>query len=68
MKLWQKDNTEISDLIHRFTVGRDNEFDLKLAKYDVQGSIAHTTMLRSVGLLSKEEFQLIREGLEIILT
>ncbi|MFL5810677.1 MAG: lyase family protein, partial [Flavisolibacter sp.] len=55
MKLWQKENTSVSDLIEKFTVGRDKEFDLLLAKYDVQGSIAHVTMLGEVGLMTKEE-------------
>src|SRR5215216_7654241 len=55
MKLWQKENTSVSELIEKFTVGRDKEFDLLLAKYDVQGSIAHVTMLGEVGLMSKEE-------------
>ncbi len=55
MKLWQKENTSVSELIERFTVGKDKEFDLLLAKYDVQGSIAHVTMLGEVGLMTKEE-------------
>jgi argininosuccinate lyase len=55
MKLWQKENTSVSELIEKFTVGRDKEFDLLLAGYDVQGSIAHVTMLGEVGLMSKEE-------------
>ena len=55
MKLWQKENTSTSELIEKFTVGRDKEFDLVLAKYDVQGSIAHVTMLGEVGLMSREE-------------
>jgi argininosuccinate lyase len=55
MKLWQKENTSVSDLIEKFTVGRDKEFDLLLAKFDVQGSIAHVTMLGEVGLMKKEE-------------
>lgn len=55
MKLWQKDNTTTSELIEKFTVGRDKEFDLLLAKYDVQGSIAHVTMLGEIGLITKEE-------------
>lgn len=55
MKLWQKENTSTSALIEAFTVGRDKEFDLLLAKYDVQGSIAHVTMLGEVGLMTKEE-------------
>ena len=67
MKLWQKDNTVISDLIQQFTVGRDREFDMLLAKYDVQGSLAHTAMLEHVGLLPNNEYLLIRKELEAIL-
>lgn len=55
MKLWQKENTSVSELIEKFTVGRDKEFDSLLAKYDVQGSIAHIIMLGEVGLMTKEE-------------
>ncbi len=55
MKLWQKESTSVSELVEAFTVGRDREFDLLLAKYDVQGSIAHVTMLGEVGLMSGEE-------------
>jgi argininosuccinate lyase len=55
MKLWQKDSTSTSELIERFTVGRDKEFDLLLAEYDVKGSIAHVTMLGEVGLMTREE-------------
>lgn len=55
MKLWQKENTSVSSLIEKFTVGRDKEFDLLLAKYDVEGSIAHVTMLGEVGLMTPEE-------------
>ena len=55
MKLWQKETTSTSQLIEKFTVGRDKEFDLLLARYDVQGSIAHVTMLGEVGLMTKDE-------------
>lgn len=55
MKLWQKESTSVSELVEKFTVGRDREFDLLLAQYDVQGSIAHVTMLGEVGLMSKDE-------------
>ncbi len=57
MKLWQKENTSTSAMVESFTVGRDKEFDLLLAKYDVQGSIAHVKMLAEVGLLPKEEME-----------
>lgn len=53
-KLWEK-NFEVNREIERFTVGRDRELDLYLAKYDVLGSMAHITMLESIGLLAKEE-------------
>lgn len=55
MKLWSKDNTDTSRLVEKFTVGRDKEFDLLLAPFDVLGSIAHAKMLASVGLLTAEE-------------
>lgn len=66
MKLWQKENTSVSELIEKFTVGRDKEFDLLLAKYDVQGSIAHVTMLGEVGLMTKEEASRAVEALKQI--
>ena len=61
MKLWEK-NFEINKEIERFTVGRDREMDMYLAKYDVLGSMAHITMLESIGLLEKDELtQLLPE-------
>ncbi len=68
MKLWQKESTFVSEKIEKFTVGRDKEFDLLLAKYDVQGSIAHVTMLGEVGLLTKEEANTAVQALQAILT
>lgn len=53
-KLWEKD-FEVNKEIERFTVGRDRELDLYLAKYDVMGSMAHITMLESIGLLEADE-------------
>ena len=53
-KLWEK-NFEVNKEIERFTVGRDREMDLYLAKYDVLGSMAHITMLESIGLLTHDE-------------
>lgn len=55
-KLWDK-GFEIQDKIERFTVGRDREMDLYLAEADVLGSMAHTTMLESIGLLQADELQ-----------
>ena len=66
MKLWQKDSTVTSDQIQQFTVGKDKEFDVLLAKYDVQGSLAHTAMLEKVGLLPTEEYNAIKKELEAI--
>ena len=61
MKLWEKD-FQINAEIERFTVGRDREMDLYLAPYDVLGSMAHITMLESIGLLEKDELPvLLRE-------
>ena len=60
-KLWEK-NFEINKEIERFTIGRDREMDLYLAKYDVLGSMAHITMLESIGLLERDELtQLLAE-------
>lgn len=53
-KLWEK-SCEVNKEIERFTVGRDRELDLYLAPYDVLGSIAHVTMLSTIGLLAPEE-------------
>ena len=62
-KLWEK-NYEINHEIERFTVGRDREMDLYLAKYDVLGSMAHITMLESIGLLEKEELKPLLDELK----
>ena len=66
-KLWSKATTSTSALIEQFTVGRDKDFDVLLAEYDVLGSLAHTEMLETVGLLSKEDLSLIQNGLQQIL-
>ncbi len=58
MKLWDK-GYDINENIARFTIGRDRELDLLLARHDVLGSMAHTTMLESVGLLTHEELNLL---------
>lgn len=50
MKLWSK-GFEPDKMIEQFTVGNDRELDLRLARYDVQGSMAHIRMLESIGLL-----------------
>ena len=54
MKLWSK-GFEPDKMIEQFTVGNDRELDLRLARYDVQGSMAHIRMLESIGLLKSDE-------------
>ncbi len=65
MKLWEKD-FQINSEIERFTVGRDREMDLYLAPYDVLGSMAHITMLESIGLLGKDELPVLLKELKNI--
>ncbi len=65
MKLWSK-GYEPDEMIESYTVGRDRELDMRLARYDVEGSIAHITMLESIGLLEKGELDILIEGLEQI--
>jgi argininosuccinate lyase len=63
MKLWQKDKVSSKE-VEQFTVGKDAEFDLLLAPFDVLGSIAHVTMLESVGLLTAEDKKLLVKELQ----
>lgn len=65
MKLWSK-GFEPDKMIEEFTVGADRELDLQLARYDVQGSMAHIKMLESIGLLTKEELTTLLAALEDI--
>ena len=65
MKLWNK-GFEPDKLIEEFTVGADRELDLSLARYDVQGSMAHIRMLESIGLIESEELPILLEALERI--
>jgi len=65
MKLWQK-NTTVSAAVEQFTVGKDKEFDLLLAPYDVLGNMAHAKMLASVGLLTNEEAAALIQELQTI--
>ncbi|MDR2232338.1 MAG: argininosuccinate lyase, partial [Tannerella sp.] len=64
-KLWQK-TVQVDRTVEQFTVGKDREMDIYLAKYDVLGSMAHITMLESVGLLSKDELKTLLEALKDI--
>jgi argininosuccinate lyase len=63
MKLWQKDKQ--SDLqVDKFTVGRDPEMDIHLARFDILGSLAHITMLESIGLLTGDELRKLSTALK----
>ena len=64
-KLWEK-NVQVDASIDLFTVGRDREMDLYLARYDILGSIAHITMLESIGLLTREELDKLTQELRNI--
>ena len=61
-KLWQK-TTNVNQLVESFTVGRDVEFDAQMAAFDVLGSLAHTQMLESVGLLTKDDLTQLQAAL-----
>jgi argininosuccinate lyase len=65
MKLWQKDKTALIE-VEKFTVCNDREFDLMLAPYDILGSIAHVIMLESVGLVTKDEREMLVKELKNI--
>src|SRR5689334_20202004 len=64
-KLWQKDKTSLKE-VEKFTVGKDQEMDLFLAPFDVLGSLAHITMLESIGLLTAEELKVLSTELKNI--
>ena len=64
-KLWEK-NVKVDQQVDTFTVGKDREMDLYRAKYDVLGSMAHITMLESIGLLDKEELPILLAELKNI--
>jgi len=61
-KLWQKNN-KVADTVEQFTIGNDQAMDQYLAAYDVLGSLAHTTMLSEVGLLTKDELSQLKKAL-----
>lgn len=65
MKLWQKDK-QVEKSVETFTVGRDRELDEQMAAFDVLGSLAHTRMLESIGLLNKEDLEVVQKELKAI--
>ena len=64
-KIWQK-SVAVNDLVENFTVGLDRELDTQMAAFDVLGSLAHTQMLESIGLMSAEDLQLVQRELKNI--
>ena len=64
--LWKKSDT-LEEQIELFTVGKDRDLDLFLAEFDVIGSLAHITMLESVGLLEQHELEVLKRELAVIL-
>jgi len=65
LKLWQKDKASLKE-VEKFTVGNDRDLDIYLAPFDVLGSLAHTKMLESVGLLTKDELIVLEVALKEI--
>lgn len=65
MKLWQKETGSKKE-VESFTIGRDPEFDILLAPFDVLGSMAHAKMLSTIGLLTAEENEILQRGLKDI--
>lgn len=66
-KIWQKDDNATNKLVNKFTVGKDLDFDERLEKYDVKGSMAHCKMLAEVGIISSEESEQMLVVLDEIL-
>lgn len=65
MKIWDK-GFDNAPQVDAFTVGKDRELDLLLAPYDIEGTLAHITMLKEVGLLAADDFALLRPALETL--
>ena len=65
MKLWEKD-IKLNQLVEDFTIGKDADFDLRLAKFDIQGTVAHITMLQKIGLITDQELDQLKAALKDI--
>ncbi len=65
MKLWQKDKDSLKS-VEKFTIGNDREMDMHLARFDVLASLAHVHMLKSIGLLNKDELKNVAAELKAI--
>ncbi len=66
MKLWSNTQT-VNDLVEKFTIGQDNVLDLRLARFDVLGTLSHIEMLASIGLLTAAELAVLQPALRAIL-
>lgn len=66
MKLWDK-GISVDDFVESFTVGEDRELDMRLAKYDILGSLAHAEMLTKIGVIQDEEWNQLKPALEQLL-
>ncbi len=66
MKLWSNTQT-VNNLVEKFTIGQDNVLDLRLARFDVLGTLAHIEMLASIGLLTAAELAVLQPALRAIL-
>ncbi|MDB5022425.1 MAG: argH [Mucilaginibacter sp.] len=64
-KIWQKSVT-VNELVETFTIGRDREFDEQMAAFDVLGSLAHTRMLQSIGLMDANDLERVQRELKAI--
>lgn len=65
MKIWQKNISSTAE-VDAFTVGKDRDLDLYLAKADVLGSLAHTRMLAKIGLMTVQELDEVQRELKKI--
>ncbi|WP_313368371.1 argininosuccinate lyase [Sphingobacterium mizutaii] len=65
MKIWQK-NIDVDSFVETFTVGQDREMDMNLAAADVLGSLAHTKMLNSIGLMTEQDLVEVQKELKNI--
>lgn len=65
MKLWNK-SAQLHEKVEKFTIGRDQEFDLQLATFDIEASMAHTYMLHSIGIIGAEEWQKLKPQFRLL--
>ncbi|NER06809.1 MAG: argininosuccinate lyase, partial [Okeania sp. SIO3C4] len=66
MKLWHKEGFSTDKKIETFTIGKDAELDLHLAKWDVLGTLAHAEMLTKIGLIGQDEWPQLQRELQAI--